>query len=71
MAACVCLHASQCTGGCCRDSVELQASYDTPGSSMKLLVLDNLLLAHHPSTGRTGASTACLCLPPAVQSEAG
>ena len=44
---------------CCRDSVELQASYDTPGSSVTVLAVDNLLLAHHPSSGRTGDHPRC------------
>ena len=44
---------------CGRDSVELQASYDTPGSNVTVLTIDNLLLAHHPSTGRTGSCPGC------------
>ena len=34
--------------------MELQHTYDIPGSGVVLLVTDSLLLTHHPSSGRTG-----------------
>ena len=34
--------------------MELQHTYDVPGSGVVLLTHDSLLLAYHPSSGRTG-----------------